>query len=70
MVKNLPANTGDISLIPGLARFLGEDMATCSSILVWEIEPGGLQSMGSQRLRDAACTLIIFIFRTKVKSNL
>ena len=32
---------------------LEEEMATCSSILVWEVpqreEPGGLQSMGSQR---------------------
>ena len=32
---------------------LGEDMATCSSILAWKIpgteEPGGLQSMGSHR---------------------
>ena len=41
-------------------RFLGrkdpleEEMATCSSILAWEIpwieEPGGLQSMGSPRV--------------------
>ena len=34
---------------------LGEEMATHSSILVWEIpwteEPRGLQSMGSQRVR-------------------
>ena len=34
---------------------LGEEMATHSSILAWEIpwteEPGGLQSMGSQRVR-------------------
>ena len=32
---------------------LEEEMATCSSILAWEIpwteEPGGLQSMGLQR---------------------
>ena len=31
------------------------EMATCSSILAWKIswaeEPGGLQSMGSQRVR-------------------
>ena len=42
------------------ARFLGqedpleEEMATHSSVLAWEIpwtgEPGGLQSMGSQRV--------------------
>ena len=34
---------------------LEKEMATLSSILVWEIpwteEPGGLQSMGSQRVR-------------------
>ena len=34
---------------------LGEEMATHSSILAWKIlqteEPGGLQSMGSQRVR-------------------
>ena len=32
-------DTGDASLIPGLASFLPleEEMATCSSILVWEI---------------------------------
>ena len=34
---------------------LEKEMATCSSILAWKIlrteEPGGLQSMGSQRIR-------------------
>ena len=34
---------------------LGKETATCSSILVWEIpwtgEPGGLQSMGLQKVR-------------------
>ena len=34
---------------------LEEEIATCSSILAWRIpwteEPGGLQSMGSQRVR-------------------
>ena len=34
---------------------LEEEMATCSSILAWEFpwteEPGGLQSMGSQRVK-------------------
>ena len=41
-------------------------MATHSSILAWTIpwteEPGGLQSMGSQRVRcDGATTMTIFI---------
>ena len=40
MVKNLPANTGDVrdtGLIPGLERSLEKDMATHSSILAWRI---------------------------------
>ena len=51
-VKNLPA--GDAGSIPGSEKSLTEGMATHSSILAWKIpwteEPGGLQSMGSQRL--------------------
>ena len=48
MVKNLPAN--------GLGGSSGEGNGTThSSILAWRIprteEPGGLQSMGSQRVR-------------------
>ena len=52
MVKNLPANTGEADSIPG--DLLEKEMATCSSILAWEIpqteEPGGLQPMGLQRV--------------------
>ena len=56
MVKNPPANVGDV-------RFssldqedpLEEGMAAHSSILAWRIpwteEPGGLHSVGSQRVR-------------------
>ena len=55
MVKNPPANAGDVGLIPGLKRSPGKEMATHSSILAWEIswteEPAGLQSMVSQRVR-------------------
>ena len=55
MVKNLPANAGDTGLIPGQEDPLEKEMATHSSILSWEIpwieEPGGLQSMGLQRVR-------------------
>ena len=53
MVKSPPAmqETGVRSL--GQEGPLGEGMATRSSILAWRIpwteEPGGLQSMGSQR---------------------
>ena len=56
-VKNLPVNAGDIKdvgLIPRLGGSLEEGMATHSSILAWRIpwteEPGGLQSMVSQRV--------------------
>ena len=49
VVKNLPANVGDVGSIPGSGRSPGEGN-TCSSIFAWEIpwteEPGGLQSMG------------------------
>ena len=54
MVKNLPANGGEKGSIPWLGRSTGEGMATHSSISAWNIpwteEPGGLQSMGSQRV--------------------
>ena len=53
MVKKLPA--GDPGSIPGSGKSLEKVMATHSSILAWRIpwteEPGGLQSMGSQRVR-------------------
>ena len=42
-----------LSFDPWLGKIPGEGMATCSSILAWEItcteEPGGPQSMGSQK---------------------
>ena len=47
--KESTCNAGDLGLIPGLGRSLGEGMYTHSSILAWRIpwteEPGGLQSM-------------------------
>ena len=58
MVKNLPARSGDIrDRVRSLGREdpLEQDMATHSSILAWRIpwteEPGGLQSIESQRVR-------------------
>ena len=57
-IKNLPANAGNIR--DSVRSVVWEDrleeaMATHSSILAWRIpwteEPGGLQSMGSQRVR-------------------
>ena len=58
VVKNLPASAGDIRMqVLSLGREdpLEEGMATHSSILAWKIpwteKPGGLQSMGSQRVQ-------------------
>ena len=46
---------GDMGLIPGPDDPLEEGMATHSSILAWRLlwpeEPGGLQSIGSHRIR-------------------
>ena len=49
--KESACSAGDLSLIPGLNRSPGEGNG---SILTWEIswteEPGGLRSMGLQRV--------------------
>ena len=58
VIKNLPASAGDLrdsTLTLDQEDLLEEGMATHSSILAWRIpwteEPGGLQSMGSPRVR-------------------
>ena len=58
MVKNLPANAGDVrdgGLIPGSERSPGEENGNPLQYSCWKIpwmeEPGGLQSVGSQRVR-------------------
>ena len=55
IVKNLPADTGDLCLIPGSGIFSGEGNGNPLSILAWEItwteEPGELQFMGLQGVR-------------------
>ena len=60
MEKNLPASAGDPGSIPGSGRSPGEGVAPHSSVLVWKIpwteEPGGLQSVGSQRRVGHALT--------------
>ena len=60
MVKNLPANAGDMGLILGSGRPLEKEMATHSSVLAWRIpwteELGGLQSMGSHRVGHDSAT--------------
>ena len=53
LVKNLPANAGDMGSIPGLKRYPGEGMSTHSGILDWKIpwteEPGGHNLMTKQQ---------------------
>ena len=59
VVKNPPGNagdTGDAGSIPGSDKFpRRRGIATHSNILAWRItwteEPGGLESIGSQRVR-------------------
>ena len=61
-VKNLPAIQETWVQSLGQADPLEKGKATHSSILVWRIpwteEPGGLQSMGSQRVRHKLATNI------------
>ena len=55
MVKNPPADAGDVGLIAGSGRSPGEGNGNPLQYFAWEIpwtdEAGGLQSMGSQRVR-------------------
>ena len=63
-VKNPPANMGDVGSTPGPERFpLEEEMTPHCCCLAWKIpwteEPGGLQSVGGQRVgRDCVCTCL------------
>ena len=74
VVKNPPdhsGDTGDVGLIPELGRSPGGGMATHSSILArripWTEEPGGLQAMGSQRVRhDWAWSMSMHKQATKI----
>ena len=53
--KESACNAGDLGSNPGSEEPLEKGMATHSSILAWRIpwteKPGGLQSMGLQRVR-------------------
>ena len=53
--KESACNAGDVGSSPGWGDFLGDGMANHSSILAWRIpwteKPGGLQLIGSQRVR-------------------
>ena len=60
LVKNLPAMLETWVRSLGWEDLLEKEMATHSSILAWKIpwteEPGGLQSMRSQRVRHDSGT--------------
>ena len=63
MVKNPPASAGDTGSTPRLGRSPGE--GTHSSVLAWKIpwteEPGGVESMGSQRVGHNLATKQRFV---------
>ena len=74
MVKNLPAMQETQVQSLGLEDSLEEEMETHSSILAWEIpwkeDLGGLQSMGSQRVRhDWATFTCIGCFQAFATTN-
>ena len=60
VVKNLPANEGDAGLVPGSGRSPGRGNSYHSCIHAWRIpwteDPGGLQSMGLQRVGHDSAT--------------
>ena len=53
VLKNPPANAGDLDLIPGSGRSPGEGNGNCYSTLAWETpwteKPDGLQFMELQK---------------------
>ena len=67
VVKNLPTgDAGDVCLIPGWEDPLEKEMATHLSILArkipWTEDPGGLQSIGLQRVGHDLVTEHTHIF--------
>ena len=60
MIKNLPAVQETWAPSLGQEDALEKEMTTHSSVLAWKIpwieEPGGLQSMGLQRVRHDFAT--------------
>ena len=66
MVKNLPTMWETQVQSLGWEELLEKEMATHSSILAWKIpwteEPGGLQSMGLQRVSTQLSDFTFFLF--------
>ena len=67
-------NAGDLGSIPGPGRSRGEGYGNPPSILAWRIpwteEPGGLQSMGSQRVGHDWVTIFIHSFFQELRSHM
>ena len=69
-------NAGDLGSIPGRKDPLEKEIATHSNILAWRIpwaeEPGGLQSVGSQRVRmtERLTPLIVSSYSLYLKMTL
>ena len=65
VIKNLPAKAGDAGLTPGLGTSPGGGNGNPLHFLPWKIlwteEPGGLKSMGSQRVRHNWATKCVCI---------
>ena len=63
MVKNLPANAGDMGSVPGSGRSPreGNGIPLQYSCLgnPWTEEPGGLQSMGSHVTEESGTTELL-----------
>ena len=66
-LKNLPANAGDAGSIPESGRSPGEEMATHSSILAWEVpwtggfgrlSPWSHKESDSTEATELACSLL------------
>ena len=53
MVKNLPANAGEMSLIPGLGRSLEKGMATPIDTGAWQTTIHGVAKSWTRLSRDA-----------------
>ena len=73
-LKCLPAMWETWVRFQGREDPLGKEMATHSSIVAWRIpwteEPGGLQSMGLQRVRPDWATLLTYLLNTKHRCSI
>ena len=82
VVKNPPANAGDVGSIPGSRTYPGEGNGNHSGILAWEIPQtegtGGLESMELQKVGHNLVTkqqhmytykICNYIFLIKLKKN-